>query len=278
MILFSYVKRIFAYFVLLIICIIAAAPILYLGLLSTKRRIDILDVPPSLHIDWNRVQINFVDVLFDRNFLHITGNSIFVTAMTTLFALIIGVPAAYGFSRIPLKNVDRWTSTILSFRFMPAVATAVPIMLMMRFLHIHNTFAGLIIPYVAFSLPLVIWIMMGFFHEIPKELDESAQIDGCSRWDAFKRVILPLVVPGIAVSAIFTTIFIWNEFMVGLYLLSSDELKTVPIAASGLISAQRPIDWNVAAAIGVFTIIPLLLLSVIIQKYLVRGLTSGSLK
>lgn len=271
-------KRSLAYIVLLFIAVVGVAPILYLFFLSTKRRIEIGEVPPSYHIDWEIVRNNYRDVLFDRGYMKNNLNSIVITGLTVFICLILATPAAYGLSKVAKKNADKISQNILSLRFMPPVAIAVPIMLMLRFVHLNNTHIGLVIPYVAATLPLAIWILLGFFDEIPMEIEEAAMLDGASRFQALTRINLPLVRPGIAVAGIFAAILIWNEFLVGLYLIDSESLKTVPVAAAGLISAQRPIDWNVAATVGVVTLIPLLIASIFVQKHLVKGITAGAIK
>ena len=191
---------------------------------------------------------------------------------------MIGVPAAYAFSRIPFRGRETWASTILSFRFMPPVAVAIPIFLMIQGIGLENSYAGLILPYIAFALPLVIWIMMGFFDEVPREIDDAALVDGCSRVSALWRIMLPMVRPGLMVAAIFSAIFLWNEFLVALYVINSRSLQTVTLGAATLVSAQRPIDWNIASAVGVVTIIPIFVFSLFIQRYVVRGITAGAVK
>jgi multiple sugar transport system permease protein len=270
--------RLVQYVVLVVIGLFGIAPIAYLALLSTKRRIDILEVPPSLDFEWDVIRENYANVLFERNFLDFIINSIIVTGCSVAIALVLGVPAAYAFSRYRFRGKERWASTILSFRFMPPIAVAIPILLMIRRVGFTDTKPGLIIPYVAFSLPLVIWIMIGFFDEVPRDIDAAAALDGCGPWGTLIRVLLPLVRPGILVAAIFSSIFIWNEFLVGLYLINSEDQKTIPIGAAGLISAQRPIDWDVAATVGVVTMVPLLIASIFIQKYMVRGITAGAVR
>jgi multiple sugar transport system permease protein len=272
------VERGLAYVLLVIVAAIGFAPFVILVILSTKTRIGVLEVPPTLDIDWAVVVKNYTDVLFTRGFLGYTVNSVIATSLSVGIAMVLGLPAAYAFSRLRFRSRDRWASTILSFRFMPAVAVAIPILLMMRFLHLDNTMAGLVLPYVAFSLPLIVWILIGFFDEIPRELDDAAMVDGCSRVRVLDRVMLPLVRPGMVVAAIFAAIFIWNEVMVGLYIVNSQSLKTIPLGAAGLISAQRPIDWNVAATVGVVTIIPIFIFSLFIQRWIVRGITAGAVR
>jgi multiple sugar transport system permease protein len=271
-------ERALAYLVLILIGIVGLAPFVILTIISFKTRIQVLEVPPPLDFDLRTIVRNYSDVIFDRGFLRYTINSMIVTGATVVISLGLGVPIAYAFSRLRFRGRDRWATTILSFRFMPPVAIAIPVLLMMRAVNLDDTFPGLIIPYVAFSLPLTIWILIGFFDEIPRELDDAALVDGCSRIGALRRVILPLAWPGLIVAAIFSAIFIWNEFLVGLYLVNSQTLKTVPLGAAGLISAQRPIDWNVAATVGIVTIIPIFLFSLFIQRYIVRGITAGAVR
>ena len=271
-------ERAAAYVVLVLIGIVGIAPFVILAIISFKTRIQVLEVPPSLDIKVEQIIKNYEDVIFDRGFLRYTINSMIVTASTVFLSLLIATPAAYAFSRLRFRGRDRWASTILSFRFMPPVAIAIPVLLMMRTLNLDDTYPGLILPYVAFSLPLAIWILIGFFDEIPRELDDAALVDGCSRVGVLWRVMLPLVRPGLIVAAIFSAIFIWNEFLVGLYLVNSQTLKTIPLGAAGLISAQRPIDWNVAATVGIVTIIPIFIFSLFIQRYIARGITAGAVR
>jgi len=270
--------RILAYILLIIVAIVGFAPFVMILIYSTKSRLEILFVPPSLEFDVDQIVENYRDVLITRGFLGFIWNSILVTASTVAISLAIATPAAYAFSRLRFRRRDDWANTILSFRFMPPIAVAVPILLMMRALDFENTLQGLIIPYVAFSLPLTVWILIGFIDEIPRELDDAAMADGCSRISVLWRIILPVIRPGLIVAGIFAAIFIWNELLVGSYLVQSEGLKTIPLGAGGLISAQRPIDWNVAATVGVVTIVPIFIFSLFTQRYIARGITAGAVK
>jgi multiple sugar transport system permease protein len=272
------IERSLAYLLLVVIAIIGLAPFVILAIISFKTRIQVLEVPPSLAFDPKVIIDNYSDVIFDRGFLRYTINSVIVTALTVGIALVLGTPTAYAFSRLRFRGRDRWASTILSFRFMPPVAIAIPVLLMMRTIGFDDTIPGLVLPYVAFSLPLTIWILIGFFDEVPRDLDDAALVDGCSRVQVLRLVMLPLVRPGLVVAAIFGAIFIWNEFLIGLYIVNSQSLKTIPLGAAGLISAQRPIDWNVAATVGIVTIIPIFLFSLFIQRYIARGITAGAIR
>ena len=271
--------RIVAYLFLVALGIFGAAPFLYLAVLSTKKRIEILaQVPPTLNFSWAQIARNYNEVLFSQGMLEFTLNSLIVVGVATAAAIVIGTPAAYAFSRIPFRNSGQLASTILSLRFMPPIAVAIPLFLMVRAVGLGDSYLGLILPYIAFSLPLVVWIMIGFFDEIPSEIDEAAMLDGCTRVGVLWYVMLPIVRPGLVTAALFGALFIWNEFLVALYVIDSRGFQTISLGAATLVSAQRPIDWNIAAAVGVVTVIPILLFSLFVQRYIVRGLTAGAVK
>jgi len=271
--------RVIAYLFLIVLGIVGSAPFLYLAVLSTKKRIEILaQVPPTLNFSWAQAAKNYNEVLFSQGMLSFTFNSIIVVGIATAAAVVIGTPAAYAFSRLRFRYSDQLASTILSLRFMPPIAVAIPLFLMVKAVGLQDTYLGLILPYIAFSLPLVVWIMIGFFDEIPGEIDEAALIDGCTRVGVLWHVMLPIVRPGLVTAALFGALFIWNEFLVALYVIDSRAFQTISLGAATLVSAQRPIDWNIAATVGVVTVIPILLFSLFVQRYIVRGLTAGAVK
>jgi len=271
--------RVIAYLFLVLLGIFGAAPFLYLVVLSTKKRIEILaQVPPTLNFSWAQIAKNYNEVLFSQGMLAFTLNSVIVVGIATAAAILIGTPAAYAFSRLRFKHSEQLASTILSMRFMPPIAVAIPLFLMVKAAGLQDSYPGLILPYIAFSLPLVVWIMIGFFDEIPSEIDEAAMIDGCTRVGVLWHVMLPIVRPGLVTAALFGALFIWNEFLVALYVIDSRAFQTISLGAATLVSAQRPIDWNIAATVGVVTVIPILLFSLFVQRYIVRGLTAGAVK
>lgn len=271
--------RIVAYVFLVLLGLIGLAPFLYLAVLSTKKRIEITaQVPPTLNFNWAQISKNYTEVLFSQGMLSFTLNSLIVVAIATAIAIVIGTPAAYAFSRLRFRGSESLASTILSMRFMPPIAVAIPLFLMVKTAGLQDTYAGLVLPYVAFSLPLVVWIMIGFFDEVPREIDEAAMIDGGSHFVILWRIMLPIVRPGLLTSALFGALFIWNEFLVALYVIDSRSLQTISLGAATLVSAQRPIDWNIAAAVGVVTVVPILIFSLFVQRYIVRGLTAGAVK
>jgi multiple sugar transport system permease protein len=272
------IGRTISYLVLILIGLVGIAPFVYLLVLSTKSRLDILEVPPSLHFHWATIKANYGEVIHEDGYFTFVKNSVIVTGISTLIALALGVPAGYAFSRLRFRGSDTWASTILSFRFMPPVAVAIPIYLMIRYLGLLDGYLGLILPYVAFSLPLVVWIMIGFFDEIPREIDEAAMVDGLTRPLVLLRVLLPLARPGMLVAATFGVIFVWNEFLVGLFIINSTDRETIPIAASALLTVESPIDFNNAAAVGMLTVVPVFIFSLFVQRYIVRGITAGAVR
>ena len=197
--------RIAAYLVLVLLGVIGLAPFLYLALLSTKRRIEILSqVPPDLSLSWSTITRTYNEVLYNQGMLGFTINSMVVVGAATLLALIIGTPAAYAFSRMKVPASENLTNTILSMRFMPPVAVAIPIFLMIKAIGLQDTYWGLILPYSAFSLPLIVWILIGFFDEIPREIDEAAIIDGCSHLTIFifSLLVQRYIVRGLTAGAV----------------------------------------------------------------------------
>jgi multiple sugar transport system permease protein len=271
--------RALAYLVLVALGVVGIAPFAYLLILSGKRRIEIVsEVPPTLDFEWSTIVKTYREVLYSQGMLEFTSNSVIVVGAATALALVIGTPAAYAFSRLPFRGKANLASAILSMRFMPPIAVAIPLFLMIKAIGLRDTYPGLILPYVAFSLPAVVWIMIGFFDEVPREIDDAALVDGCTHAGVLLRVMLPLVRPGLVTAALFSAIFIWNEFLVALYVIDSRALQTISLGAATLVSAQRPIDWNIAAAVGVVTVVPILIFSVLVQRYIVRGLTAGAVR
>jgi multiple sugar transport system permease protein len=267
------------YTVLGLILVIVLAPFGFMVLSSLKTNLDVLEVPPNLNIfDVAVIRKNYDAVLIQRNFLTYMKNSVVVVAGSTLLALVIGTPAAYGFSRFAFRGREDLAFWILSNRFMPVVAIAVPIYLMMANLHALDTYQGLILPYVAIDIPLVVWLMRGFFDEVSREIDDAALIDGCNRWQALARVLLPLSAPGLVTTAILCAIFTWNEFLLGVFIVSTGASQTTPVGASGLLTMERSIEWNVTSTVGVVTVIPVLMFALLIQRHIVRGLTAGAVK
>ncbi|MCL5985106.1 MAG: carbohydrate ABC transporter permease [Actinobacteria bacterium] len=273
-------RKVVVYLILIIMAFSSLFPIAWMLIASFKTRAETLAFPPTFNFEMQTIIENYKATLFSKygGFWRLLLNSVAVSFLSTIFALFLGTLAAYGFARFKFRGKKNLAFWILSTRFLPAMAIVIPVFLTMKYIHLIDNYFGLIIPYIAMSLPFIIWLMIGFFQEIPSELEEAAMVDGASRIGAFLRISIPLAVPGLIAASIFTVIICWNEFLIALFVTSTYKSKTAPVAASGLLAAQRAIEWNTMATVGIVTIIPILIFSIFIQKYLVRGLTLGAIK
>lgn len=204
-------------------------------------------------------------------------NSLIISVTSTVLAIVIGMAGGYAFARFRFKGKSGWFLGLMLTRTVPGIALSLPLFFVYARLGIIDTHFGLILAYVALNIPFTIWLIDGFFRQVPKDLAEAAQIDGCTRWQAFWQVEFPLAGPGIASSAIFAFLTSWNEFALASQLTRSVNSKTLPV---GLLdyTAEFTIDWRGMCALAVVMIIPALALTYIVQKHLVGGLTSGAVK
>ena len=270
--------RSFKYLMLVIAMVAAIAPVYWMLTISLKREVDQFANPPRW-LFFPPTLEHYYDAFVARAFVQYLITSALVAIVSTGCALIIGTLAAYSLARFELPwRLDRKLSLwILSTRMFPAIVTAVPLFLMMRDLGLLDTRLALIIVYTGFNLPFVIWMMRGFFAEVPRDLEEAAMVDGDSRLGALWRVVLPLVAPGLAATAVFCLIVSWNEFLFALVLTQTDEAMTLPVGIAGRVT-QYEIKWGVMSAAGVVAIIPILAFAIAVQRYLVRGLWLGAVK
>jgi len=235
---------------------------------------DELYKSPPVWLPTNPSFLQFEKVL-RQGCLEALRDSLFVAGSTTVLAVLIGSLAAYGLARYKVGG-DNLPFFVLSQRFMPAVAVIFPFLLFFKALHWMDTFQALIIVYMTFNLPYAVWMMRGFFLEIPREIEESALVDGCSPLGVFWRIALPLVTPGLVATAVFCFIFAWTEFFFANSLTKS---QVIPVS----VYTVRPfgnlgVQWGLIGATSILSMLPLFLLSFVVQRYLVRGLTLGAVK
>ncbi|NML75450.1 carbohydrate ABC transporter permease [Rhizobium sp. S-51] len=204
-------------------------------------------------------------------------NSLIISVTSTVISLAIGMAGGYAFARYRFKAKSSIFLGLMLTRTVPGIALSLPLFFVYSKLGIIDTHFGLILAYVALNVPFTIWLIDGFFRQVPKDLAEAAQIDGCTRWQAFWQVEFPLAGPGIASAGIFAFLTSWNEFALASQLTRSVNSKTLPV---GLLdyTAEFTIDWRGMCALAVVMIIPALVLTFIVQKHLVSGLTSGAVK
>jgi len=203
-------------------------------------------------------------------------NSLIISITTTLLTIILGTLAAYGFSRFKVKGEGNWLFFILSTRMLPPVIVVIPIFLMYRTIGLNDSHFGLILLYTAFNVSFAVWVLKGFIDEIPREYEEAAMVDGYTRWETFRKVVLPQSVTGIAATAVFVFIFSWNEYAFA-FLLTRNTAQTVP----AWLPYQMGVlgyDWGAAAAGSVLFLLPAMILTILLRKHLVRGISFGAVR
>ena len=260
-------------------------PLYWVFNMSIQTPIDVISYPPKFYFDatlenYSVVLIGkawlgkyeTVQTDFPRYYL----NSLIVCSGAIAISMLLGIPAAYSLARFAFRGKENFAFTLLSFRFAPGLIVIIPLFVIFRRLGLYGTYYGMMLAYQLITLPFSVWLMRGFFEDIPIELEQAARIDGYSWWGVFRKVNLPLVAPGIAATAILSFIFAWNEFLFG-YVLSSDITRPVTPSLMGFISYEQVL-WGQMAAAAIITLLPSVILAIFIQKYLVRGLTFGAVK
>ena len=257
--------------------LIAMAPVYWLVTISLKREIDQFAYPPAWFVFEPTLE-HYSDA-FRGSFTAFFLNSVTLATGSTIAALLVGVPAAYGLARFDWprnwnENIAGW---ILSTRMLPPIVTIVPLFLMLREARLLNSLVGLTIVYTAFNLPFVVWMMRGFFDEVPREIEEAAMLDGETPVGVLLRIVLPLVKPGLAATAVFCLIVAWNEFLFALILTQTESAMTLPVGIASRVT-QYEIKWGAMSAAGVVAMLPVLIFASVAQRYLVRGLSLGAVK
>ena len=222
---------------------------------------------------------HYYEAFIERPFLRFMLNSVIVAVSTTVASLAFGTLAAFGLARLryPANLKFHLSFFILGVRMMPPIVSVLPLFLFFTFLGLHDTKFALVIAYTGFNLPFVVWMMKGYFQEIPREMEDSAMVDGDTRLGAFWRIVLPLAAPGIAATAIFCLILSWNEFLFALILTDTVDAKTLPIGIVGRIT-KLEVRWGEMSAAGFASMIPIVIFAFIVQRHLVRGLSFGAVR
>ncbi len=222
---------------------------------------------------------NYRDILSNGDFLAALRNSFGIALIATLLAVVFATLAAYAIARLEFKGKRLVLSLALAIAMFPVVSLVGPLFDMWRTFGLFNTWPGLIIPYMSFTLPLAIWTLSAFFREIPWEMEQAAQVDGATSWQAFRKVIVPLAAPGVFTAAILTFFFAWNEFVLAISLTSTTGSRTVPAQLSYFVGPDpfNPPYGQLATASVVVTV-PIIIIVLLFQRKIVAGLTSGAVK
>lgn len=259
-----------------VICILFLLPILWMLLNSFKEQRDIMTVPPVFFFE--PTLDNYLQNLGRADIGPRMINTTIIAVGGGIVSVVLGGMAGYALARVPLRGAATIGALILASRGVPPIALAVPMFLVSRSLGIGDLHATVILAYCSFLIPYVMWLMRGFFMSLPRELEESAMIDGCSRFGAFWRIIVPISLPGFAATLIFSVILAWEELLFALVLTSRDA-TTIAIAIVGMASdTQLGADWGALSAVGILSVLPVIVLALAVQKWLIRGLAEGATK
>jgi multiple sugar transport system permease protein len=268
------VNQVLIYTAIFVAVILSLAPIVYLLITSFK--------PPELTFSVPPVWIftptlkNYADVFQGGEFAKYFMNSLVIALSTTLIALVLGAFAAYGFARFRFRGSFWLRMSALIPQMLPPITIIVPLYVLFNGMHLTDTRTALIISYLTFTIPLSIWMMIGFFEDVPEDLEESAMIDGCTRFEALFRVSVPIVTPGLAATAILGFLYCWNEFLYAV-ILTGRVSRTLPVTITSFMT-NKAILWGRIAASGSLVLIPVLIFALLAQRYLIQGLSKGAVK
>jgi trehalose/maltose transport system permease protein len=252
-----------------------AIPFFWQLLTSFKPEAELLRVPPLLP---SRLTLAHYEVVLSQSLMpRALANSLGIATLTTLLSLAAGVPAAYAVARLPLPGKRFLLLAIVASTAFPQIATVSPLYLLMRALELRDTWAGLVLVHASFALPLTIWLLAGFVREIPIEAEEAASVDGAGLVAMLRWVLLPLLAPGLASTALLTFLFSWNEFLFAYTFTVSEASRTIPVALA-LFPGVFEVPWGDIAAASMLASLPPVVIVIALQRFLVRGLVAGAVK
>lgn len=264
----------FTSLILLVVAIFFIFPIFWTFMMSIKQTVDALAMPPV----WifKPTLDNYKSVWGDGRFLKYGLNSLLIALSATFIGVALATPAAYIFARYKPRGTKVMLFGILSTRMIPQVTFMIPFFILFSRIRILDTYPAIIIMHLTIILGFVIWLMRSYFLDLPLELEEAALVDGCTRFQAFIRVVLPIAAPGLATSAIFAFIYSWNEFMYAL-IVTGTKTKTIPLGVYNWV-AWEEVHWGELTSTAILALIPVVIFYFFVQKALVRGLTMGAVK
>ncbi|MDE2858790.1 MAG: carbohydrate ABC transporter permease [Chloroflexota bacterium] len=267
-------ERLLAYLISLLAILITLFPIVWLLTISFKRQRDAFAMPPKFIFEpiWD----HYLALLDRPGFVQAFLNTVYVTALGVLIAIVIAIFASYGIHRFRFRGKQLFGVWLLLAYMLPEFLFVIPMYVLYQKIGWYDTHIGLALVYQVHSLPFAVWLIRSFFKEVPSELDDASRIDGCNHLGTLRHVFIPLAAPGIAATAILTAIWIWNELTIALS-LSFSEAQTITVAVASF-RGYTSIAWGPMSAASIVAILPMLIFAVFAQKYIVKGLTLGSLK
>ncbi len=270
------INNVLTYGACLIGSIFVLVPVLWMVSTSLKTEPETFAIPPRW-IPETVTLDSYRAMWVDYPFLYYFRNSIIVTLAAVAISVSISCLTGYGVTRFRFKGKESFLGFVLLTQMFPSVMLLVPYYKVLNTYGLNNTLIGLGLVYISFTVPFCSWMMVGYFKTVPLELDEAAIIDGCSRWQAFTRITLPIVIPGVSSSAIYAFVTCWNEYMFANLLMADEKLKTVSVGIAEL-NGYYKIMWNDLMASSVVASIPLVIGFIFLQKYFIGGLTAGAVK
>jgi multiple sugar transport system permease protein len=267
--------QIILYAILALVLLWTLTPLFWMVLSSFKPAESIISPTPD--VTFVPTFKNYANLLSGAgNLLSYAGHSLMAAGISTVIAVSLGCLAGYGLARTHFRGKQHLSFWIISTRMAPIAAVIVPLYLIFRNLNLLDSVWGLVVAYLTFNLPFAIWLMNAFFTDLPPALEESALVDGATRFQAFWRIALPLVTPGVVTTAILCFLFAWNDYAFA-QTFSGPDSGTIPILAAQLVT-QTGIDWGALTAIGTVVVLPMIAVGLAVRRYLVRGLTLGAVK
>ncbi len=260
----------------LVLFLVGAFPLLWMLSTSLKPSGEIFATPPTL-VPVQSTLENFTRLFAETSFLSYFRNSVVVSLATVLLTLSVSAAGAYGLTRCVFPGRETVAGLILMTYMFAPIMIIIPFYILVKRLGLVNTHLALVLSYTTFCLPFCLWLLRSFFQSIPLELEEAALVDGAGLGRAVWYVVLPLALPGIIAAGIFTFILAWNDFLFALVLLTSEELKTLPVGVNDLFNATI-VDWGMIMAAGVVITVPTIAFFVAVQRYLIQGWGAGGVK
>ena len=291
----SILQQIAFWIALAVVFLFFMFPLYWILISSFKTRADIVTTTPTYlpYLEFEPTLNNYRDVLFGAerasgegstvtSSADVSGfrdrliNSVIITGLSTALAVLVGTLTAYAVSRFTIPLEDDFMFFVLSTKMLPPIVVLIPIFVLFSDLGLRDSYFGLIILYTAFNLPFVVWIMKGFFDEIPKEYEDAAMVDGYSRFQAIYKIVLPEAIPAMAATAVFSIIVSWNEFVLANF-LNRDAAATVPPFLNSIIGVGA-VEWGRLAAASVVYVIPVIIFTFLVRNHLLRGVTFGAVR
>lgn len=263
---------------ILFVLLFSLAPIIWQVLTSVKVNADIAAIP-NVYIPRRLTLQHYIEVFNRRPFLNYMFNSFFVAVTSTLLCLILGTPAAYALARLRLRGERFVLAAVLIVTLFPYILLFIGLLEIVRATGLANNYLSLIIPYTAINIPLTILVMRSFFQQLPRDLEDSAKVDGYNTWQMLIRILLPLTAPALVTTGILAFIASWNEFIFALTFITRESMKTIPVAVAQISgTAVFEIPYGALAAATVIGTLPLVILVLLFQRQIVQGLTAGAVK